>query len=138
MREINEFLLQAALVKAMEISENAYNPYSKFSVGSAVITENNEIFSGCNIENASYGLTICAERNAIFQAVSKKNLKIIAVVIYTPTDKPTAPCGSCRQVINEFSDSETRVFSFCKSLNDSLEMTIEELLPDAFGPRNLK
>src|SRR3954470_5071926 len=98
--------------EARAVNARAYAPYSKFRVGAAVLTEAGEIFSGCNVENASYGLTICAERNAIFQMVSKAVSPIRAIVIYTPTQTPSAPCGACRQVINEFGP-EAEVVSFC-------------------------
>ena len=93
-------LLQAA----REASRRAYCPYSHFKVGAAVLTADAEVYAGCNVENASYGLTICAERNAVFQAVSSRSTlpEIRAVLIYTPTPTPTAPCGACRQVLNEF------------------------------------
>src|SRR5437764_12760377 len=80
----------------------AYCPYSNFPVGAAVLSSEGEIFAGCNVENASFGLTICAERNAIFQAISKGRRRIRAVVIVTPIGGLTPPCGACRQVINEF------------------------------------
>ena len=93
---------------------HAYCPYSHFRVGAAVLTDRGEIFAGCNVENASYGLTICAERNAVFQAVAQADgpLVIRAVVVYTPTAEPTAPCGACRQVINEFGP-DAEVLSIC-------------------------
>src|SRR3954471_20685817 len=87
---------------ARAASEQAYCPYSNFRVGAAVLTEDGAVFSGCNIENASYGLTICAERTAVFHAAAKGHRAIVAVAVYTPTTFPTAPCGACRQVINEF------------------------------------
>ena len=89
---------------ARAAAARAYCPYSHFQVGAAVLTGSGEIFAGCNVENASYGLTICAERNAVFQAVARGRgpLSICAVVVFTPTATPTAPCGACRQVINEF------------------------------------
>ena len=90
---------------------HAYCPYSHFRVGAAVLTGDGRISWGGNIENASYGLTICAERNAVFQAVVQSAGSTVsrAVVIYTPTPEPTAPCGACRQVINEFGpDAEVR------------------------------
>src|SRR5579862_6343991 len=84
---------------------NAYAPYSKFRVGAAVLLENGDVFTGCNVENASYGLTNCAERSAIFAAVSKLgggNVKIRAVAVVNDHDVPCSPCGACRQVIAEF------------------------------------
>ena len=116
---------------------HAYCPYSHFRVGAAVLTEDGRISWGCNVENASYGLTICAERNAVFQAVAQSDgpTVIRAVVIYTPTAEPTAPCGACRQVINEFGpDAEIR--SICDGPRE-LRFRLSELLPAAFGPGNL-
>ena len=115
----------------------AYCPYSRFRVGAAVLTGAGEIFAGCNVENASYGLTICAERNAVFQAVANGcgPLSIRAIVVYTPTLTPTAPCGACRQVINEFGPGAA-VFSVCDG-PDVLKNELGALLPGAFGPANL-
>ena len=91
---------------------HAYCPYSRFRVGAAVLTDDGRISWGGNVENASYGLTICAERNAVFQAVAGAKLPVLAVVVYTPTTTPTAPCGACRQVINEFGP-DAEIFSCC-------------------------
>jgi cytidine deaminase len=115
----------------------AYAPYSKFSVGAAILTAAGKIYTGCNVENASYGLTLCAERNAIFSAVAagEKKLRLQCVVVYTPTDMPTAPCGACRQVINEFGP-HARILSVCRG-RGRIASTTHELLPDAFGPANL-
>ena len=79
--------------KAAAASKSAYCPYSGFPVGAAVVTPEGRIFTGCNVENASYGLTICAERNAVFQAIARGSKEIVAVAIYTPTATPTCPCG---------------------------------------------
>src|SRR5215467_2163903 len=116
--------------------QQAYAPYSNFFVGAALLTERGNIFTGCNVENASYGLTICAERNAVFQAVARSTgpLRIKAVVIYTPTDRPTAPCGACRQVLNEFGP-DAEVLCVCDG-PDTISTTLARLLPDAFGPHN--
>lgn len=120
-------------------SERAYCPYSKFHVGAAVLTESGEIYTGCNVENASYGLTNCAERTAIFKMVEKSthpsDRKITAIAIYTPTKDATAPCGACRQVIREFGPN-CIVTSFCQS-DTQLSRRLEELLPNSFGPDNL-
>jgi cytidine deaminase len=116
---------------------HAYCPYNQFRVGAAVLTDDGRISWGGNVENASYGLTICAERNAVFQAVAQSEgpAVIRAVVIYTPTPEPTAPCGACRQVINEFGpDAEVR--SICDGPRE-LRFRLSELLPAAFGPGNL-
>ena len=116
-------------------SEKAYCPYSQFRVGAAVLTDSGQIVSGCNVENASYGLTICAERNAVFQMVAQGHTTIQAVVLYTPTRLPASPCGACRQVINEFGP-DARFVSFCDG-PEMISSTVSELLPFAFGPHNL-
>ncbi len=124
-------------VAAREAAAHAYCPYSGFRVGAAVLDDDGRIFRGCNVENASYGLTICAERNAVFQAVSHSlgATVIRAIAIYTPTPEPTAPCGACRQVINEFGpDAEVRCI--CDGPGE-LRFRLNELLPAAFGPGNL-
>jgi cytidine deaminase len=130
--------IHAELVAAArQAAAHAYCPYSHFPVGAAVLTGRSEIFSGCNVENVSYGLTICAERNAIFQAVARSEgpLLIRAIVVYTPTDLPAPPCGACRQVINEFGP-EAEVFSVCNG-PAQLRHSTREILPQAFGPGNL-
>jgi cytidine deaminase len=135
--EIDEPARADLIAAARQAAGQAYCPYSRFRVGAAVLTDRGEIFSGCNVENASYGLTICAERNAIFQAVARSQPPVVirAVVVFTPTDLPTAPCGACRQVINEFGP-EVRVLSVCDG-EAVIENLLSELLPGAFGPANL-
>ena len=135
MGEVNEKILREMIGMAKDASRRSYSPYSKFPVGAAVLAEGGQTFSGCNVENASYGLTICAERNAVFQMAAKGQRKIVAVVIYTPTKVPSAPCGACRQVMNEFGP-EALVVSVCDS-EKILRKRISELLPDAFGQGNL-
>src|SRR6186713_3705033 len=120
---------------AKTAAARAYAPYSKFHVGAAVLTSSGKIFAGCNVENASYGLCNCAERTAIFSAVAAKERKLQCVVVYTPTQTATAPCGACRQVINEFGPA-ARVTSFCMSRKE-IDVSIGALLPGAFGPQDL-
>ena len=122
---------------ARQAAGYAYAPYSNFKVGAAILTSSGKIHPGCNVENASYGLCNCAERTAIFNAVAsgEKKLKITCVVVFTPTEKATAPCGACRQVIFEFGP-QARVISTCRT-SDRIDRPITELLPDAFGPNNL-
>ncbi len=116
--------------KAIEVSKNAYATYSNFKVGCALLTKSGNTYVGCNVENASYGLTICAERNAIAQAVgSEGDVEIDTLVVYTPTPKPTPPCGACRQVIHEFGNPT--VISFCES-SESTTDKMNALLPNAF------
>lgn len=114
-----------------EASLNAYMPYSNFPVGAAILTASGKIYSGCNVENASYGLTNCAERTAIFSAIADGEKEITMVVVYTPTPNPSSPCGACRQVISEFGKN-SKIISTCDS-NTILEFTADELLPGAFS-----
>ena len=120
---------------AREASRHAYAPYSRFSVGAAVLSDDGRVFTGANVENASYGLTSCAERNAIFAAVFAGVRTIAAVAIHTPTGAPVSPCGACRQVIHEFG-ADVVVVSCCDG-DAERQWTIGELLPGAFGPRDL-
>lgn len=133
---IPEMILGELIERARSASDHAYCPYSHFRVGAAVLTEGGEIFTGCNVENASYGLTICAERNALFHAVSRGKTRLEAVVVYTPTPMPSAPCGACRQVINEFGP-DAEIISVCNG-PDILRKPLSQLMPDAFGPHNLE
>ena len=128
--EISELIEMAFNAKS-----NAYVPYSKFKVGAAVLMEDGSIYTGCNIESASYSPTICAERTAIFQAVSegKKAIKAIAIV---GDGEFTYPCGVCRQVIREFGRDAKVVIA--KSENEYREYTLNELLPHSFGPEDLQ
>lgn len=128
----------ASLRRAARLAATrAYAPYSKFKVGAAILTQDGAVFTGCNVENASYGLCNCAERTAIFSAIAarKKALKLRCVVVYTDTPTPTSPCGACRQVINEFGPT-ARVVSYCRG-NAVIDTTLDQLLPGAFGPANL-
>ncbi len=124
-KELENKLIQSA----RDVSLKSYSPYSKFKVGCAILSSSAEIFTGCNIENISFGLTICAERAAVFNAINKigPELKIMKVVIYTPTGKPITPCGACRQVLGEFGN-DTEILSVCNS-EMTLRYTLKELLP---------
>ena len=132
---VTEDAVAALLDEARQASGRAYAPYSRFHVGAAVLADDGRVFSGANVENASYGLTSCAERNAIFAAVFAGVRHIVAVAIHTPTGAPVSPCGACRQVINEFG-GDTVVASCCDG-DAERRWTIGELLPGAFGPRDL-
>ena len=110
----------------------AYAPYSKFLVGAAILTELGEVFTGCNVENASYGLTMCAERTAIFSAVAHsgaENVRIRAIAVTTPEDVACSPCGACRQVIWEFGPNAVVLF---RSQEGWKETPIRDLLPEGF------
>ncbi len=92
--------------KAKEASKMSYSPFSRFAVGAAVLTKSGTIYSGCNVENSSFGMTICAERCAIFKAISEGEKEILAVAIYSPNSDDCNPCGACRQVMYEFQGDE--------------------------------
>jgi cytidine deaminase len=132
--DIPETTIKNLATKAKDVSKHAYCPYSKFCVGAAVLTDSGDVFTGCNVENVSYGLTICAERNAVFHMVAQAKQRIKALVIYTPTLKPSPPCGSCRQVIHEFGP-DAMIISVCDGPG-MLCKTLAELLPDAFRSTN--
>jgi len=124
---------ESLLLLARAAQQNAYAPYSNFRVGAAVLLESGEIFTGCNVENASYGLTNCAERSAIFAAVSKlggANVKISAVAVVNDHDAACSPCGACRQVIAEFGPNAVVWY---QGRNGIQENTISNLLPDCFS-----
>ena len=135
MTDPDEGVLAEMLARARAAGGRAYCPYSKFPVGACVLTPDGELFDGCNVENASYGLTICAERGAVCQMVARGKQAISAVVIWTPAPRPAAPCGACRQVLNEFGP-DALVVSVCAG-PEVLRKRLSELLPDAFGPANL-
>lgn len=122
--------------EAIKAREKAYVPYSKFKVGAAVLAENDKIYSGCNIENASFGATNCAERTAIFKAVSEGNRIIKAIAIVGDMSTHTYPCGICRQVITEFASEDIKII-LVKDQNDYIVKTIEEILPGAFTKKDL-
>lgn len=115
---------------ARAASERAYCPYSRFHVGAALLGESGRVYAGCNVENASYGLTMCAERNAVFQAVASGERTFTAVAIYTPTPEPAVPCGACRQVLHEFAP-EALVYCFAES-GPPRRFGVAKLLPHAF------
>jgi len=120
--------------KALEAQKKAYVPYSNFHVGAALLTENDEIFTGCNIEIASYSPTLCAERTAIFKAISEGHKKIKAIAVVGDADF-TYPCGVCRQVIREF--GKDAIIIIANSEDEYREYKLEELLPHSFGPEDL-
>ena len=125
--------LQDKLIRlAKEAQERAYVPYSKFPVGAALITEDGDLYTGCNIENISFGLSNCGERTAIFKMLSEKGSKgrIKAIAVTTKADIPCSPCGACRQVIQEFSSPETVIIY--KGKEGYVAIPMSQLLPGAF------
>lgn len=123
--------IQGLTKKATEMLDKAYVPYSKFPVGAALLTKDGEVFTGCNIENASFGLTNCAERTAIFKAVSEGKRSFEYLVVTGDTKGPISPCGACRQVMAEFCDKDMPVLLTNKK-GDIEETTVAGLLPGAF------
>lgn len=125
---------------AKKASKNTYSPYSKFPVGASLITKNNQIFIGCNVENASYGLTNCAERTCLFSAYANgvKKEDILALVIYSPASEFVYPCGACRQVMVELLDMDCKVYLVHGECEDLKETTVKELMPFSFSSEDLK
>lgn len=121
---------------ARQAAQASYSPYSEFRVGAAILAGSGKVYTGTNVENASYGLCNCAERTAIFTAVAAGERSVRAVAVYTPTPTATSPCGACRQVINEFGP-DALVISVCNG-KDRIETTLDRLLSAAFGPKNLQ
>lgn len=116
---------------AVKAADKAYIPYSHFPVGACLVTDDEELITGCNIENSSFGLTNCAERTAFFKAVSDGKVHFKHLVVYGKTKDPISPCGACRQVMAEFCDPDTPVTLVSESL-ETKEMTVEQLLPYSF------
>ena len=116
---------------AVEVSQQAYVPYSHFPIGAVLLTKDGEIYTGVNIENASFGLTNCGERTAIFKAVSEGQRDFSELIVYGQTEKPISPCGACRQVMAEFFEPDLKLTLVAKD-KTTVEMTVGELLPYSF------
>ena len=127
--------LEEMIAAARKVQEKAYAPYSKFSVGAALLYESGEIVTGCNVENASFGLTICAERNAVARAVAQGEGKPVACVVVGPTEEPLTPCGACRQVLVEF-NPQMEIICIGKN-GQMLREKLSGLLPHNFGSEDL-
>ena len=127
---MTELETQKLMDCAIKARENAYSPYSHFAVGAALLCEDGTLYEGCNIENASYGLTNCAERTAIFKAVSEGHTKFKALAVVADTEGPCAPCGACRQVMAEF---KIPLIIMGNLMGNIKIVTMEELLPFSFS-----
>ena len=127
---MTELEIQKLMDCAIKARENAYSPYSHFAVGAVLLCEDGTLYEGCNIENASYGLTNCVERTAIFKAVSEGHIKFKALAVVADTEGPCAPCGACRQVMAEF---KIPLIIMGNLMGNIKIVTIEELLPFSFS-----
>ncbi len=130
--------MQTELLKAAQaVMQNAYAPYSKFKVGASLLSTDHKMYVGCNVENASYGLTQCAEGNAIAALVAAGSQKIAEVLIVSSGEMLCPPCGACRQKLAEFSTAETRVH-LCTAGGEFKTLSLAELLPFSFGTEVMK
>lgn len=133
--DAREAPVEQLVARAKEMRARAYAPYSGFTVGAALVTEDGTVFGGANVENASYGLAICAERGAAAGAVAAGHRRFAAIAVAGPETTVTAPCGACRQFLNEFNPQLTVVYTTPDGVTVT---TLDQLLPDAFGPKNLR
>jgi cytidine deaminase len=122
--------------EAKEAKERAYVPYSKFQVGAALLTKDGDVFKGCNIENAAYSMTNCAERTALFKAYSEGFKQFTALAVVADTERPVPPCGACRQVMAELCPPDMKVI-LANMNGDYEETTVENLLPGAFKAEDM-
>lgn len=127
-----EIDFQLLMDKAKEASQTSYSPFSRFAVGAAVIASSGKIYKGCNVENSSFGLTICAERCAIFKAISEGEREILAVAIYSPNSDSCYPCGACRQVLLEFQSDEQEMSVVTENLGNLEINKLSYYLPCGF------
>ena len=134
-------MLESELLHLLDLAEEArahsYSPYSQYSVGAALLTKENKVYQGCNIENASYTPTICAERTAFFKAVYDGVREFKAIAIIGSGDMPSFPCGVCRQVMAEFCEQDFIVLTSNKDRSIIVQNSLSELLPNSFGPKDL-
>ncbi|MFP4958284.1 cytidine deaminase [Bacillus subtilis] len=127
---------QELITEALKARDMAYAPYSKFQVGAALLTKDGKVYRGCNIENAAYSMCNCAERTALFKAVSEGDTEFQMLAVAADTPGPVSPCGACRQVISELCTKD--VIVVLTNLQGKIkEMTVEELLPGAFSSEDL-
>ncbi|SES79805.1 cytidine deaminase [Oceanobacillus limi] len=123
--------------EAKKIRDKAYVPYSKFPVGAALLTKSGKVYTGCNIENAAYPVTCCAERVAIFKAIADGEKEFVEMAVIADTERPVPPCGSCRQVMSEFFRSDM-IIHLTNLTKDVKSIKMEELLPFSFQPTDLQ
>lgn len=134
---ISDEIRDALIATACNVRQNAYAPYSKFPVGAAVLSADGRMYTGVNVENASYGLTVCAERTAVGTMVANGRRQILAVAVCT--ENGVTPCGACRQVLSEFVPQAGDIPVFIiNGRGEVRDTTLKALLPDDFGPRHLE
>jgi len=131
---VAEVDIRALVQVATAARDRAYVPYSHFAVGAALLSEDGRVYTGCNVENASYGLTICAERNAVFHAIAEGSRRFLAVAVVTANG--VAPCGACRQVLTEFNPEMT--VAIASTSGELQVLCLADLLPRAFSPTDLR
>jgi len=136
MKRVMGMKMDQLLNEAKEARLKAYVPYSKFQVGAALLAKDGKVYQGCNIENAAYSMCNCAERTAIFKAVSEGVREFQAIAVVADTEGPVSPCGACRQVMSELLQPETKVY-LTNLNNKTSEWTVADLLPGAFSPEDL-
>jgi len=134
MLKMNQDQIDTLIAAAKNVRERAYAPYSGYRVGAAVLTSDGRVFTGCNVENASYSLGVCAERNAIAAAVAAGCDEFTGLVVVTASSPPASPCGACRQVMAEFGDFPVVLAGLD---GDERRTTVFDLLPEAFLPKTL-
>jgi cytidine deaminase len=136
MRTMDDATARQLLEAAREAARHAYAPYSRFPVGAALLTEDGSIFSGCNVENASYGLTVCAERVAALSAAAAGHRSLSAIAVVSPKQRGVTPCGACRQVLNEFKPAAGDLLVVLEGATGPDLVPLAELLPRSFGLRD--
>lgn|SRR5690625_5095075 len=129
-------MIKELINKAIQAREKSYSPYSNFKVGASVMGESGKIYSGCNIENAAYSPTICAERVAIFKAISNGEREIKKIALIGSTDSFTYPCGVCRQVMTEFASDDFEII-VAKNIEEYMSYSLDDLMPNSFRARDM-
>ncbi len=128
--------LEKLVAEARRARQNAYAPYSHYAVGAAVLARSGKVYSGCNVENAAYPSSLCAERVAVFKAISEGERELIALAVVT--SNMGSPCGACRQVFSEFAEDDSVIILAAARASRRKKFTMKQILPDRFGPRHLQ
>ena len=141
-QDITEAKKKELIERAIEVLPNSYAPYSNYNVAAAALFDSGNIYTGVNVESASFGATNCAERNAIQSAITNGDRRLVAIAVVggmhgDPTGEYCVPCGICRQVMRDFADKDEMILISAKSTDDYREYTLEEILPCSFGPESL-